>query len=171
MSTLASLVSATQTASTEVEAADMWKSTKAQFQKGGRWLITEAIQEDGYKGLLERINDSHQFKGTFLLHNFPKTFPEKVDFLMTDREISVGHIKSEVAKITNQSAQMLQISFKNFRPIADDADLYYGLCCHGKGGENFHLTLVDPPTEAKEENKHVKSLIELVVLSRNRVHE
>ncbi len=121
----------------------VWESTQDKMKEQGRWLIGEEVQSNGYKDLLERVQGGKKplFRGTFILHNFPKNQAGRVDFVMTDKETSVGQIKKEVAKITGQPASSLAISFKGFEPIQDSTNLYYGLCCHGRGGENFHLSI------------------------------
>lgn len=131
---------------------EIWKSTQKKFQEGGRWLIAEKVNEGGYQELIKKVEGANKrmFKGTFVLHNFPANIADKVDFLMTDKEATVGQIKEEVAKITSQSAKDLKLSFKGFRPLDDNTDLYYGLNCHGRGGENFQLTLVKPDEKSKQ---------------------
>jgi hypothetical protein len=138
---------------TEAQSQRIWENTRTRFHKGGRWLITEPLKGDGYKGLLARLEAKSMFKGTFTLHNFPANLPLKVDFLMTDKETTVGHIKNEVEKITAQSAKTLKISFLGFEPLNDDTNLYYGLCCHGRGGENFRLSVTLAKSLSSDEKK------------------
>jgi len=125
--------------SSELQLKSVWENTEKNLLKKNIWLIA-AETVASYKELFQMLKTT--FRGTFRFEDgVQHKLPASVDFILADRSLSIGQIKKSISKFANLPAEHINIAFKGCVPLEDNITLRNDLHCHGRGGEQFLITV------------------------------